>query len=172
MEPFQASTFRSGDFLLYYFCAKTSPNFKDVVRRPKQFGSRSGYALTLPLLRFESLPGTIKGKSEGWVMAGKKFADRIEHSARFLATPTAQQARGYLLEPLETALTILAVFSDGKPHDYEEVAEKTGFHHTTVRQVIRSLERGGYPLQFTYGEVKARTGRKPVAVHLKRGGKK
>jgi len=102
-------------------------------------------------------------------MAGKKFVERIETAAKFLATPTAQAARGYLDAPLESALLVLAHFSDGKPHDYEEIAEATGMHQNTVRQIVRALERGGYPLQFTYAEVRdASTGRKPIAVSLKR----
>jgi uncharacterized protein YerC len=97
-------------------------------------------------------------------MAGTKFIERIQKSARFLATPTAQSARGYLDAPLETALKVIDCFADGKPHDYEEISEMSGIHQNTVRQIIRALEIGGYPLQFTYAAMKATTGRKPVAI--------
>lgn len=104
-------------------------------------------------------------------MAGDKFLARIEGAAKFLATPVAQQARGYLDPPLERALEVLACFADGKPHEYQEIAEATGLHINTCKGIIRALERGGYPLQFTYSEIKATTGRPPVAVHKKRGKK-
>lgn len=97
-------------------------------------------------------------------MAGDKFVERIKTSARFLATPTAQAARGYLDAPLETALKVLDCFADGKNHDYQEISDATGIHGNTVRQIVRALELGGYPLQFTYAAVKAPTGRKPVAI--------
>lgn len=97
-------------------------------------------------------------------MAGTKFVDRIKSAARFLATPTAIAARGYLDAPLETALKVLDCFADGNSHDYEEISELTGIHYNTVSQIIKALEAGGYPLQFTYAELKAPTGRKPIAV--------
>lgn len=101
-------------------------------------------------------------------MAGEKFVERIKQSARFLNTPTAQAARGYLDAPLETALKVLDCFADGKAHDYEKISEATGIHINTIRQIIKSLEEGGYPLQFTYAELKAPTGRKPVAIAAKK----
>lgn len=101
-------------------------------------------------------------------MANQRMIARIERAAKFLATPVAQNARGYLDKPLETALRILDQFADGKPHDYQEVAESTGIHPNTVQQCINALARGGYPLQFTFGEVRKTTGRKPVAIHKKR----
>lgn len=101
-------------------------------------------------------------------MAGKKFVERIEKSARFLATPTAQQARGYLDAPLESALKVISAFADGQQHDYEELAEITGMHSQTVQQIIRALDRGGYPLQFTHAALKMPTGRKPVTVRKKK----
>ena len=105
-------------------------------------------------------------------MAGKVFTQKIRESARFLVTPTAQAARGYLDQPLETALKVLDCFADGKPHSYEEISETTGMHINTVKQIIRALEEGGYPLTFTYAEVKAVTGRKPIAVQRKVRSKK
>jgi predicted ArsR family transcriptional regulator len=101
-------------------------------------------------------------------MASKKFADRIEHAAKFLATPAAQKARGYLDQPLETALLVLACFADGKPHDYAEVAEETGLHHNTVRQVVNALDRGGYPLRFTNAMVRSSAGRPTTTIQQRR----
>lgn len=98
-------------------------------------------------------------------MAGTKFVERIKNSARFLATPTAQAARGHLDDPLETALKVLDCFADGKPHDYAEISETTGIHQNTVRQIIKALDMGGYPLQFTYAEIRSKPiGRKPIAI--------
>lgn len=85
-----------------------------------------------------------------------------------MATPTAQKARGYLDKPLETALTVLACFTDGKPHDYQEVAQETGLHHNTVRQVVNALERGGYPLQFTNAMVKNTLGRPTTTIQKRK----
>jgi hypothetical protein len=100
-------------------------------------------------------------------MAGKIFTKKIREAAKFLATPTAQAARGYLDLPLESTLKVLDCFADGLPHSYEEIAEMIGMHDQTVRQIIRALDEGGYSLTFTYAEMKANTGRKPVAVQLK-----
>jgi DNA-binding transcriptional ArsR family regulator len=101
-------------------------------------------------------------------MAGDKFLARIESAAKFLATPVAQQARGYLDPPLERALEVLAIFADGKPHNYQEISEATGLHPNTASGIIRALERGGYPLQFTYAEVKDSSPGRP-AVLVKKG---
>lgn len=79
----------------------------------------------------------------------KKSLETIEGAAKWLRTPTAQQARGYLAPCLETALKVLDAFADGKPHDYDEVAEITGFNHQTCRQVLHALNRGGYGLTFS-----------------------
>lgn len=98
-------------------------------------------------------------------MANKNTIARIERAAKFLATPTAQDAKGYLDKPLETALKILDQFADGKPHNYQKISEATGIHPTTVQQVVNALDRGGYPLQFTFGAVRKTTGRKLVAIH-------
>lgn len=74
----------------------------------------------------------------------KTSVEKIKRAARFLRTPIAQQARGYLASPLETALKVLDAFADGKPHTYEEIAEDTGFAINTVKQVLQALEEGGY----------------------------
>ena len=100
-------------------------------------------------------------------MANQKTMKRVEGAAKFLATPTAQKARGYLDAPLERALEVLACLGDGKPHDYEEMAQDVGLHPNTVQQIINALDRGGYPLTFTYAMVREKTGRKPVAVQIK-----
>jgi len=100
-------------------------------------------------------------------VAGQKFVERIESSARFLATSTAQSARGYLDSPLETALLVLDQFADGKARDYAEISEATGLHDSTVRQIIRALDHGGYPLQFKYADFRSKIGRKPVSIQKK-----
>lgn len=100
-------------------------------------------------------------------MASETFCYQIEQGAKFLTTPTAQKARGYLAPPLETALKVLDCFADGKPHGFEEVAEDTGLAANTVKQVIRSLKKGRYPFTFTYAEVKT-TGRPPLAIQKKK----
>lgn len=97
-------------------------------------------------------------------MANQKTIKRIEFAAKFLETRTAQDARGYLDPPLERALEVLDCMSDGQPHDYEEIANEIGLNRNTVQQIINALDRGGYPLTFTYAMVKEKTGRKPVAV--------
>ena len=101
-------------------------------------------------------------------MANQKTIQRIEKSAEFLGTPTAQKARGYLDAPLERALEVLDCLGDGNPHDYKEMAQDVGLHPNTVQQIINALDRGGYPLTFTYAMVKEKTGRKPVAVQRTR----
>lgn len=101
-------------------------------------------------------------------MASTKTMERIKECAKFLSTPTAQNARGYLDKPLETALKVIDQFADGKAKDYEEIAEAIAISPRTVSQIINALNQGGYPLQFTYGAVKASTGRKPVAVVAKK----
>jgi len=106
----------------------------------------------------------------------KSSVDRIEQEAKWLRTPTAQQARGRLTKCLETALKVLDAFADGKPHDYEEVAEITGLHKQTCSQVLAALHRGGYGL--TYSESQgyqptSQGGRPPAAVQTKKvAGKK
>lgn len=101
-------------------------------------------------------------------MANDKYIERIKQSARFLATPTAIAARGYLDSPLEAALKVLDCFADGEQHDYEEIAEMTGMHKNTVSQIIRALDEGGFPLKFSYSALTAKTGRKPIIIRSER----
>lgn len=95
---------------------------------------------------------------------------KIEKAARFLRTPTAQTARGYLDQPLETALKVLDCFADGKPRHPDQVAEELGLSETTVKQVLSALNRGGYGLIFSpsQGWTPSRVGgRPPIEVQLK-----
>jgi transposase len=94
-------------------------------------------------------------------MASKAFLTRIEDAAFFLATPTAKQAKGYLDQPLETALKVIDCF-DGDA-TCEAIAERTGLHINTVRNVVAALRRGGYPLSAENGPIR-RLGRPALVI--------
>jgi biotin operon repressor len=103
-------------------------------------------------------------------MAYHVFLSEIEGGAKFLKTPAAQAARGYLAKPLETALRVIDCLADGNQHTYEEIAEQCDLNVETVKQIIRALETGGYPIQFTYEAFKepGKTGRKRSLVKRKK----
>ena len=84
-------------------------------------------------------------------MVSKNFVQRIEDSAFFLGTPTAKQAKGYLDQPLETALRVIEALVPGAT--YENIAQQTGLHLNTVRNVVAALRRGGYPLSDEDGPI-------------------
>ena len=84
-------------------------------------------------------------------MASKQFIHRIEGAATFLSTPTAKQAKGYLDQPLETALRVIEALGPGAT--YEGMAQQTGLHLNTVRNVVAALRRGGYPLSDEDGPI-------------------
>lgn len=88
-------------------------------------------------------------RPRGGDRVNKISATRIEKAARFLRTPTARQARGYLDKPLELTLRVLDSFADGRPHHPDEIAESTGLNINTIKQVLSALDRGGYGLLFT-----------------------
>jgi hypothetical protein len=85
-------------------------------------------------------------------MASKAFLQRIEDAAFFLGTPTAKQAKGYLDQPLESALKVIEAFGPGAT--YESMADQTGLHINTVRNVVAALRRGGYPVSNEDGPVR------------------
>jgi hypothetical protein len=100
-------------------------------------------------------------------MANTTTLNKIERAAKFLATPSAIAARNYLEPPYQLALLILDQFADGIPKDFEELSELTGINIETIRQYIRALKRGGYPLTVGNTAVKVKTGRKPVVISSK-----
>lgn len=100
---------------------------------------------------------------------------RIERAARFLRTPTAKAARGYLARPLESALKVLDCLEDGKPHTHEEIAEMSGMNEKSVRQILAALDRGGYGLTFSPSlgwKPKPQGGRPIVAAQTRQGVKR
>lgn len=101
-------------------------------------------------------------------MANTTTVEKVRRAAKFLATPSAISARDYLEPPYQLALRIIDQFADGTAKDLEELAERTGLNKETVRQYLRALESGGYPLRFTYAAIKARTGKKPVEIAIKK----
>ena len=103
-------------------------------------------------------------------MASQSFHNRIQSSAKFLASATAQDARGYLDKPLETALDVLDCIQQ-EPRSYEEISEETGLALNTIKQVLQALKAGGYPLVFYPDESRkvSRTGPAPLVVELREG---
>lgn len=99
-------------------------------------------------------------------MASKEFYRTIVKGASFLSTPTAQEAKQYLSGALITALDILDFLADGQDHEYGEIAEATGLNHTTVRAAIKGLYDGGYPIEFSPGELRSKRGRAPTRIRI------
>jgi O6-methylguanine-DNA--protein-cysteine methyltransferase len=100
-------------------------------------------------------------------MANATTVDKVRRAAKFLATPSAISARDYLEPPYQLALRIIDQFADGTSKDLDQLTELTGINKETIRQYLRALEKGGYPLQFTYAAIKAKTGRKPVVIRAR-----
>jgi len=96
-------------------------------------------------------------------MVSKAFLNRIEDSAFFLATPTAKHAKGYLDQPLETALRVIEALGPGAT--YESIAQRTGLHINTIRNVVAALRRGGYPLSNEDGPI-SKLGRPSVVITM------
>lgn len=96
-------------------------------------------------------------------MANVKTISRIKESALFLGTESAQKARGYLDPPLELALKVIDCIPEKEETGatIEEIAQELQININTVRQILRALIQGEYPLlrESYTGYTKLRRGR-------------